>query len=115
MSFAQTTPQIRARTKMVTRRVGWATLHAGVDLQAVVQAQGLPKGAHIERLAVIRVEAVRREPLDRLTAEADYGRAEMILEGFPGLDPAEFVRIFARTHDCNPTDIITRIEFSYPE
>ena len=40
MSFSMTTPQVRARTKTVTRRLGWRFLKPGVVLWAVEKAQG---------------------------------------------------------------------------
>lgn len=49
MSFALTTPQMLARAKTVTRRVGWATLQPGTVLQAVEKSQGLGRGARVTR------------------------------------------------------------------
>jgi hypothetical protein len=40
MSFALTTDQVRARTKTVTRRLGWTFLKAGDRIRAVVRCHG---------------------------------------------------------------------------
>jgi len=59
-----TKPQILARTKTVTRRVGWKHLKVGDLLQGVEKGMGLKAGETIKRLAVIRVTDVRQERLD---------------------------------------------------
>jgi hypothetical protein len=61
MSFSLTTPQILARTKTVTRRMGWTFLRPGDLVQAIEKGQGLKKGEHVKRLAVLRIVDVRRE------------------------------------------------------
>jgi hypothetical protein len=118
ISFALTTDQIRDRSKTVTRRLGWAALKPGELLCAVVKSQGLKKGEQVQRLATVRVVDVRREFLDRLTADLDYGFAETSREGFPEGHPlhwpSEFVDFFCKSHKgCTPTSFVTRIEFGY--
>jgi len=116
-----TTDQIRAKTKTVTRRLGWLNLKPGEILQAVEKAQGLKKGERMKKIGLIRVVDVRREPLLKLLLECPsyggapgYGEEEMILEGFPGRDPNDFVDFFLRGHDHNYTEEdITRIQFEY--
>jgi len=66
MSFAATVPQMRARTKTVTRRLGWTTLKAGDQLLACAKTRGV-KVEDREELGVIEVVSVRREPLDVIT------------------------------------------------
>ncbi len=46
-----------------------------------------------------------------------WGYAEMSREGFPGLDPAEFVRRFAKYNRMDPDGYgyVTRIEFEILE
>ena len=105
ISFALTEPQLLNRTKTVTRRVGWRTLEAGTDLQAVRKGMGLKKGQRAHRLGVIRVTDVRRERLDAITAD-DCAR-----EGFPELTPTEFVAMFCREMSCKPETMVGRIEF----
>lgn len=114
ISFALTTPQIRNRTKTVTRRLGWVRLQPGTLLQPVVKAQGLKKGEHVEKIGgPIRVVSVRREALRAITAD-DCRR-----EGLPDLSPAEFVTMFERTHRSQANfytgvgEEVTRIEFTY--
>lgn len=109
MSFALTTPQVLARTKTVTRRLGWTVLKPGDYIQAVEKGMGLRKGERVRRLAVLRVEDVTRERLREGLSQSDVMR-----EGFPGMTPAAFVEMFCRTHrGCTPDTIITRIAFSY--
>lgn len=110
ISFMLTTEQIRARTKDVTRRNGWANLKAGDRLRGVKKAMGLKKGEKHDVLAIIEVVSARRERLD-LIDEAD-----VIREGFDGLTPPQFVAMFCRSHKgVVPSSEITRIEFKYVE
>lgn len=114
ISFQLTTAQIRARTKTVTRRMGWLDLKPGTLLQAVEKGQGLKKGEKAVKLAVIRVVDARRESLGRMLVEPEYGAAECVLEGFPEMEPAGFVAMFCDSHrDCTPIRSVTRIEFEY--
>jgi hypothetical protein len=114
ISFFLTTPQIRSRTKSVTRRMGWAPLKPGTRLWACVKCQGLKKGERVERLAMIEVVEVSRERLRRMTDEPAYGRMECVAEGFPHLTPAEFVAMFCASHKgCTPETVVTRIAFRY--
>ncbi|MFL6229322.1 MAG: hypothetical protein ACJ741_11135 [Pyrinomonadaceae bacterium] len=107
ISFAMTTAQIGARTKTVTRRLGWQFLKPGEELNAVNRTMGFKKGEHPVRLARLRVVSVRREPLNAIRwNDCHY-------EGFPEMTPAEFVEFFCRGHRCAPDQIVTRIEFEY--
>jgi hypothetical protein len=107
MSFMLTIDQVRARTKDVTRRLGWELLQAGDFVRACVKCMGLQKGERIEALATIRVIDVRRERLDAID------QADVIREGFPELDPAGFVAMFCNSMRCAPETFVTRIEFEY--
>lgn len=117
ISFSLTTPQFRAKTKTVTRRLGWTFAKTGDVYCAIEKGQGLKKGEKVVRLGQIRVTSVRREPLKRLTDDLDYGFAETAREGFPkGHDnhwPSEFVSMFTSHNNCNPETLVTRIEFEY--
>src|SRR5687768_6735433 len=113
ISFALTTPQMRARAKTVTRRTGWKFLKAGDQLTAVVKSQGLKRGEHPEKIAQLQVTSVRRERLDAMIFRSAYGAAEVIAEGFPDLSPRDFVAMFCGSHDCRPDDEVTRIEFRF--
>lgn len=111
MAFTHTIEQMRAGTKTVTRRAGWTWLAWGTTLCAVEKSMGLGKGGTVKRLGVIRVIGVRREPLDELLYPT-YGAEEMVKEGFPGLDPREFIRRYFAWY-TGPGRMITRIEFEH--
>lgn len=115
ISFSMTTPQFIAGTKDVTRRLGWVNVKAGDELMAVEKAMGLGKGGKVKRLGLIRVKDVRRERLNMMCEDLEYGGAECIREGFPPpgeySDPTQFVLWFAEGHRCLPSAIVTRIEF----
>jgi len=51
MSFMLTTAQYCARTKDVTRRLGWANLKPGDMFNGVEKAMGLKKGEKINKCA----------------------------------------------------------------
>ena len=116
MSFSLTTPLIVNRRKTVTRRTGWRFLKPGDQVQAVEKARGL-KAGDMNRLAVLRIVDVRREPLRRMIDDPAYGESEIVLEGFEGhpqlAAPERWVEYFASTHDCTIDDEITRIAFAY--
>jgi len=122
MSFALTTPQILARTKTVTRRLGWTFLQPGDLLQPVKKNQGLKKGERVERVGgPVRVVRVHRERLSRLVYEsADWARREVVAEGFPAMDRFEFFSFFSKSHGAKSEAqalamVVTRIEFEYVE
>ena len=105
MSFSMTTPQFIDGTKDVTRRFGWWTLKVGDRVQAVEKAMGLKKGEKMNRLGVIEIVSVRREPLETIT-EDDCRR-----EGFPDFKPADFIQMLTEHYDCKPECLVNRIEF----
>ena len=107
MSFALTTPQFRARTKTVTRRLGWWWLEPGELIMGVEKGMGLRKGETVTRLALIRVVSAQSERLDAIT-QGDVAR-----EGFADLSRAEFVDMFCRHNRCAPKTTVNRIEFEY--
>lgn len=121
ISFMLTTPQIRARTKTVTRRLGWKALKPGTVLMGAEKCQGLGKGGKIKPLGLIRVVGVRQEQLRRMTDDLAYGFSDAVAEGFPGLIgdapqdvPRYFVDFFCRSHKgCTPDSEVTRIQFEY--
>lgn len=108
-----------AADKDVTRRLGWEYLKPGERLQVCRKVMGRKQVEPLERLAVIEVICVRREPLNHMLGipEArgrEYGFKEVIREGFPDYTPERFVDFFCATHkDCTPETLITRIEFKY--
>lgn len=113
MSFSLTTQQMLARTKTVTRRLGWATLQPGTLIQAVEKSQGLGKGGKVRKLGVIRVVSVRREPLDRILYKG--GLDDIEREGFPTMSGDQFVAMFCEHMRCNDDVEVTRIEFEHVE
>lgn len=116
MSFSLTTDQVRARTKDVTRRVGWARATPGMKVLAVEKGMGLKKGEKVKPICVIRLVDVRRERLDEIVnpARSLYGQTEMVREGFPEKSPQDFLFMFvAANPHVDPDDLITRIEFEY--
>lgn len=121
MSFALTEPQILAGTKTVTRRLGWEKLKPGDLVRPVRKCMGLKPGQKIEPIrGPIRIVSVRRERLDRMAEELEYGIAECILEGFGNHPeysiPDAFVEFFCESHrPCEPHWLITRIEFEYTQ
>ena len=106
--FAHTARQVRARAKTVTRRIGWRTLAPGTLLRVIDRDPRSMRGAPKE-IAVIRVLDVRREVLADITAE------EVAAEGFPGMQPSTFVRMFAAAMQVERDAIVTRIAFEYLE
>lgn len=109
MSFMLTTDQMRAQTKSVTRRLGWADLIQGERVMACVKCQGIPKGGKIERIGVIEVISNRAERLDAITQD------ECAREGFPHLTPAQFVAMFCGATGCQPDQVVQRIGFLFVE
>lgn len=107
MSFSMTTQQIIDRTKTVTRRFGWRFLKPGDKIQAVRKSLGLRKGEKIEWLAVIEVVSVRAEPLNAITKD------DCIKEGFPELEPDDFVKMLCTHYGISPDNQVNRIEFRY--
>ena len=134
MSVAMTADAVIERRKTVTRRTGWLFLKPGDRLTLCRKVQGRKPGEPLVRLAEVEVVSVDREPLAALTDlsvwAAHYdGRpwydgvksfwdlwraAEMEREGFPGMDPAVFVRrYFVESQGLSPADEVTRIEWRY--
>ena len=114
ISFSMTMAQFRARTKDVTRRMGWAGAKPLDKLMGCEKCQGLGPGGKIVKMGAIQLVDVRQEPLRRMIDEPAYGREECRREGFPDMTPAQFVEFFCRGHKgCTPETIITRIESSY--
>lgn len=121
MSFALTIPQMQARTKDVTRRMGWEFLKVGDLLQPVRKCMGLKPGERIERICgPIRVVSKERQRLDEMLRNATYGFAEIQREGFAEHPvhcwPSTWVEMFCNSHKgCKPETVITRIEFKFED
>jgi hypothetical protein len=115
MSFALTTEACRNFEKTVTRRNGWWDLKTGEILQQVEKGMGLRKGEKIQKIHPIQIIDCRSEPINELVLleKPDYGPREMILEGFPGRDPMDFVNMYCEHNKCHNREIVNRIEFRY--
>ncbi len=111
MSFSMTTQQVRARQKHVTRRLGWKFAKPGDLVQAIEKGQGLKKGEHVVKICVIRILANDPEPLFAIVSEHDT--QETTREGFPNMNPDEFVEMFMRANRCPCDQEVQRIVFGY--
>ncbi len=113
ISFNKTIPQMIAYAKLTTRRLGWWNLKPGQVLQAIEKGQGLKKGEKIVPIHPIQIISVSQEPLNLIVQLPKYGALEMVREGFPGMDPAEFVDFFCKMNKCEPDTIVNRIDFRH--
>lgn len=112
MSFFHTTPQVRDKTKTVTRRDGWWHLVPGQRFWAIVKGQGLKKGERVEKICLLECVSNRRERLDAILG---YPADETAREGFPHMTPQQFIEMFCRNMNVAPGTMINRIEFKYVE
>jgi hypothetical protein len=94
MSCSLTIDAVRARTKTVTRRHvdTWQQLKPGDLLTLVEKGMGLRKGERQVVLAEVEVVDVRVEPLHLIDDD------EVAREGFDGMFPFEFVRMWLDSH-----------------
>jgi hypothetical protein len=127
MSVAMTTEAVIERRKTVTRRKGWwldkngrRLLNVGDTLTLCRKVQGRKPGEPIERLAEVEVVDIRREWLCRVAGpfeireDGSVAWPEVIAEGFPDMDPTEFMlRFFIDAQGIGATDDVTRIEWRY--
>jgi len=107
MSFSLTTEQYKRRGQTVTRRLGWGSLKPGDMVCGVGNCQCLKKGEKVKRLHVIQVVSNTPEQLRYMD------KADCIREGFPDMEPPEFIAMFCKHNKCRPTTVINRIEFRY--
>lgn len=108
MSVSLTEAAVVARTKTVTRRMGWLNLKAGDRLTLCRKVMGRRKGEPLVR--IVDVVSVRRERLNWIDVD------DVIAEGFPDMVPWAFVEFFCASHKgCLPTSTVTRIEWRYIE
>lgn len=122
MSVAFTEEAVVERRKRVTRRAGWwrdrhgrFLIKPGDHLTLCRKVMGRKAGEPLVRLAQVEVVGVRRERLSLMWLNGDaYGAREVELEGFPGMDPREFVRrYFTEAQGLGPSTLVTRIEWRY--
>lgn len=108
MSVSLTEAAVVARTKTVTRRMGWLNLKPGDRLTLCRKVMGRKKDEPLVRLVDVEVVSVYRQQLNAITRE-DVAR-----EGFPGWTPGRFVKFFCDSHKgCEPWSAVTRIEWRY--
>jgi hypothetical protein len=107
MSFALTEADLVEGRKDVTRRLGWLDTREGETIIAVRKCMGLRKGERQVVLGTVVVRRVSRERLDTITA------AEVRREGFAELTADEFIGFFCGTNRCEPSTVVTRIEFTF--
>lgn len=108
MSVSLTEPQVRARAKTVTRRMGWLMLKPGDRLTLCRKVMGRRRGEPLERIAEVEVVSVRRESLHAITL------GDVLAEGFPAMTRAGFVQFFCDSHrGCEGGSEVTRIEWRY--
>lgn len=108
MSVALTEDAVIARTKTVTRRLGWRFLWPGDRIQLTGKVMGRRKGDPLERYALVEIVDVRREPLRAITAD-DIDREGVNTH----MTPTEWVAWFCENMKCTPDTEITRIEWRY--
>lgn len=123
MSVAFTEDAVRNRTKTVTRRKGWLFVKPGDQLTLCRKVMGRKPGEPLVRIAEVEVVSVERQPLRSIgncgchpwpDNQGTYSATEVEREGFPGIDPDEFVRrFFIDAQGMARTDLVTRIEWRY--
>jgi hypothetical protein len=108
ISFALTKAQVRAQTKTITRRQGWANLKPGTLLQPVEKGMGLKRGEKVVYIGCqIEVISNTPEPLFRITPE------DVIAEGFPDWSCEDFIQFYAKHNRILIDDLVNRIVFKY--
>lgn len=115
MSFALTSEQYKNKTKTVTRRNGWKHIKIGVPMNGVNKCMGFRKGEKPVIFGQHIPISSHWEPLRRVIDEPEYGKQEMILEGFPDWEPKQFVEMYCNHNKCTPETLVNRIEFEHAE
>ena len=111
MAVSLTEDAVRARTKTVTRRLGWKFAKPGDRIQLCRKVMGRKRRdgtvEPLDRIAVVELVNVWPERLDSISP------IEVAREGFPRMTPIEFVDMFCRAMRCAPDTQVTRIEWRY--
>lgn len=107
ISMAATVPQVKNRTKTVTRRIGWKYLKPGTILNCVEKSMGLQPGQKVKRICQVVVTRVNQEPL------SDVSDLDVKKEGFPDMTREQFIKKFKSVYDVDEETKVTRIEFEY--
>jgi hypothetical protein len=96
--------------KTVTRRLGWWFLQSGDLLNVANRCMGFKKGEKMTKYGQIVVLSSQKKRLKAMTQE------ECQKEGFPGMNPTQFIQMFCamhRTKHCNPSTAVNRVEFRH--
>jgi hypothetical protein len=107
MSFSITTPQFQARSKTVTRRLGWWFLQPGDVVKAVEKARGLKKGEKVKPLGLMRIVSARSEPLYAITDD------DVVREGNTEWTREQYIEKFIRQNKISADTLVNRIEFEH--
>lgn len=111
MSVSLTEDAVRARSKTVTRRLGWASLKPGTRITLCKKVMGRKRAdgtvEPLVRIAEVEVVSVRREPLDAIEP------GDTTREGFPDWTGGQFVEFFCKAMECTPDTLVTRVEWCY--
>lgn len=113
MAVSMTTKQCVDFLKTVTRRSGWWNVKPLQIIQLVEKGQGLKRGEKVKRIHCIQVLSARPERLDTIARMPEYGRREMEREGFPHMEPEDFIQMYCKANRVNRYEIVNRIEFRY--
>jgi hypothetical protein len=126
MSVAYTEQAVVERRKFVTRRKGWwldkngrRLVKPGDHLTLCRKVMGRKPGEPLVRLVEVEVVGVRREPLCAVMGPYSVDQnggtiwPEMIAEGFPDMDPTEFMIRYFFPQGITAMDDVTRIEWRY--
>lgn len=115
MSVSLTEDAVRARTKTVTRRLGWwadvngrRLLLPGNRLSLCRKVMGRKAGEPLVRIAEVQVVDMSRQQLHVQNTDDETAR-----EGFPDWSWGEFVEFFCREMRCTQDTVVTRIEWAY--
>ena len=71
------------------------------------ERSGHSEGEQIIRLGPIEIVRLWSEVLNKIT------KSECVLEGFPDMEPRDFVFMFMNANHCLDDAIVNRIEFKY--
>jgi hypothetical protein len=96
--------------KTVTRRLGWWFLQSGDLLNVANRCMGFKKGEKMTKYGQIVVLSSQKETLKTITQE------ECQKEGFPGMNPTQFIQMFCAMHKgkhCTPSTAVNRVEFRH--
>lgn len=116
MSVSHTEAAVVARTKTVTRRLGWRFLKPGDHVTLCRKVMGRRKGEPLVRLADVEIVSVRREPLSAMTfedVEREGGDYLPLVQDAGETLQETFARWFAEAFRVSVDTEVTRVEWRY--